>query len=729
MFNCFGKSFSATILLALLILFAFTVGAFAQESEIDYNYHYAYPFSVGPEFQSLSAMSDYAYPVESAFEISMLARYPIPTYPLVHLLLQSGVMSFDIILDEKEDRWDHQHLFAGFGAGYANRFTKNIGVGGELTLGLTQSLFQTLDPKGTVGTLNLYVSAGARIELAPSYNIDLTVHPNIKFLYSFSPMKLFNGFVLGLGLSLSYRFGEDPDASTSITRSIRFGQAEMKPVFAALQSYYVKNPIGSINITNIETFPITNVDVSFFQTGYMDGPTQLAQIPEIMPGEEKTIEIFATFNDNVFDIEGFKALSGDIETVYTSKNKSVEQKQTVSYELNDKTAITWDDDRKIASFITPLDSALKNYVTAISQYTKNDLNPGLSANIQAAMQIYSGLTEIGTLYQKDPISPFDAAQENALIIDFVNLPRTTLKRALGDCDDLTSLYNSLLEAASIETGFITTPGHIYSVFNTGVDGRQYGSIHPDESMTININGVLWVPVEITMLGTDNFMAAWRRGAEEWNIYEAEPQRRGIFMTRKSWEIYRPVGLKETDLGLQYGREANIIASFNQDKNKLIDDILGSYADTARESESKRDYNDLGIQAAIFHKYSIAESAFTTALSLDRNYLSPLVNLGNLYLLQERYLDAIQTFYTAEENLKERDREESRTHLKIMLNIARAYYELEDYDKSTEYYNRVQSLDPELTEGFGYLQKSDDSTRASGQQSLEQTVIFLGDEEA
>jgi hypothetical protein len=726
-FKCFGKSFPATILLSLLFLFASAAGVFAQETEIDYNYHYAYPFSVGPEFQSLSAMSEYAYPLESAFEISMLARYPIPTYPLVHVLLQSGVMSFKFEGDD--ENWDHQHLFAGFGAGYANRFTKNIGVGGELTLGLTQSLFQTLDPVGTVGAVNLYVSAGARIELAPSYNIDLTVHPNIKFLYSFSPMKLFNGFVLGIGLSLSYRFGEDPDASTSITRSIRFGQAEMKPVFAALQSYYVKNPIGSISITNIETFPITNVDVSFFQTGYMDGPTQLAQIPEIMPGEEKTIEIFATFNDNVFDIEGFKALSGDIETVYTSKNKSVEQTQTVSYELNDKTAITWDDDRKIASFITPLDSALKNYVTAISQYTKNDLNPGLSANIQAAMQIYSGLTEIGTLYQKDPISPFDAAQENALIIDFVNLPRTTLKRALGDCDDLTSLYNSLLEAASIETGFITTPGHIYSVFNTGVDGRQYGSIHPDESMTININGVLWIPVEITMLGTDNFMAAWRRGAEEWNIYEQEPQRRGIFMTRKSWEIYRPVGLKETDLGLQYGREAEIVASFNQDKNKLIDDILGSYADTARESESKRDYNDLGIQAAIFHKYSIAESAFTTALSLDRNYLSPLVNLGNLYLLQERYLDAIHTFYTAEENLKERDREESRTHLKIMLNIARAYYELEDYDKSTEYYDRVEELDPELTEGFGYLKKSDDSTRASGQQSLEQTVIFLGDEEA
>ncbi|MDA3941602.1 MAG: hypothetical protein PF693_20225 [Spirochaetia bacterium] len=34
-------------------------------------------------------------------------------------------------------------------------------------------------------------------------------------------------------------------------------------------------------------------------------------------------------------------------------------------------------------------------------------------------------------------------------------------------------------------------------------------------MTISIDGELWVPVEITMIGKTGFLEAWRKGVEEW----------------------------------------------------------------------------------------------------------------------------------------------------------------------------------------------------------------------
>ncbi|GAH68908.1 unnamed protein product, partial [marine sediment metagenome] len=33
-----------------------------------------------------------------------------------------------------------------------------------------------------------------------------------------------------------------------------------------------------------------------------------------------------------------------------------------------------------------------------------------------------------------------------------------------------------------------------------------------------LEGQLWVPVEITMIGKTGFLEAWRKGIEEWSAY-------------------------------------------------------------------------------------------------------------------------------------------------------------------------------------------------------------------
>ena len=700
-----------TFLILAAILVAYPSAIFAQDQDINLNTYYQYNLGFGGGYQSLSPLTKFGDYDSTIFDLSGQFIIPIPKLPVIQLMLNAGATRVDIRDDEDPETWDHSHIYFTLGGGYFSRFTKTLEVGGEIGIGISQSRYPNLDPDPDVirGAYNLIVAVGGRISLVPSYNFSLSAQPMLKFIYSFSELKNFNGVLFGIGISVNYRVGEDPDAAPDIIRDIRFSEPKIDPLYAALQSFYTDNPIGTVTVTNTADRMVTDVDLTFFSAGYMDGPTSVAKLPELMPEESREINLYAAFNNNVFDIEGKTPLSGEIKVVYTTRNRSVEQSQQITYDLWDKYSLTWDDDRKVAAYITPADSALKNYTSTIRQYTKNEVNGGLSERLQLGIQIFSGLTEIGLIYQFDPLQSFESVQGNALVVDTVSLPRQTLKNAVGDCDDLTVLYNSLMTIGGVQTGFITTPGHIYSVFNTGVPAKDFRLIHPDKSMTLPLRGEIWVPVEITILGEGSFMDAWRRGAEEWYAYENDQAKRNLYFTAEAQMVYQPVGLTETDLGLQYGDPARIISTFNKDKNKIVDEIIESYAADARASENKRDYDALGKIAADFGSYSRAETAFRKALSIDRNFLPSQVNLGIVYLKQERFVDALQTFHSAEEYLLGRNRENSQNHLLVMINISQTYYLLENYDKADEYFQKVRETDPDLAERYNYLSGSDDST--------------------
>ncbi|RKX76706.1 MAG: hypothetical protein DRP87_11125 [Spirochaetes bacterium] len=219
-------------------------------------------------------------------------------------------------------------------------------------------MFKNLVPEeGTVGALNLIVEGGLRIALNPSFNFSVDVHPSIKYFHSFIPLTDFNGFIFGVGFSGSFRFGKDPDAPEAVIRSIKFGEVKLPPLFAAMQSFYAKNPIGKVTITNTEKQGISDVRVSFFQKGFMDSPTPTETIPELKGGDSREVKLLASFNQEVFSTEGITPLTGEVIATYSYGGRPSEQRQSVSYDLYDKTSVTWDDDRKVAAFITPANSA------------------------------------------------------------------------------------------------------------------------------------------------------------------------------------------------------------------------------------------------------------------------------------------------------------------------------------------------------------------------------------
>jgi tetratricopeptide (TPR) repeat protein len=289
------------------------------------------------------------------------------------------------------------------------------------------------------------------------------------------------------------------------------------------------------------------------------------------------------------------------------------------------------------------------------------------------------------------------------------------------------LYCSLLEAVGVETAFVTVPGHIYAAFNTKLPAKSYNLVHPDKNMSLNINGELWVPVEITMIGTHDFHTAWRTGIEEFAALADQPEQRGFHLTAKSQEIYRPVGLQEEDLGLQYGNAKSIVEGFRSSIDKLTDQIIESFNKTAQEAGSKDAYNRLGIMCAKYARYPQAQRAFNTALSLDRNFVSAQINLGNVHYLKEEYQDALRIYHNAEETLRVAGQGSSSLYTGVLLNISRAYYQLENYEKAAEYFQRLVELDSSAVEQHSYLATRQPGGR-SGVAPSRFSIHFAGEEE-
>ena len=55
-----------------------------------------------------------------------------------------------------------------------------------------------------------------------------------------------------------------------------------------------------------------------------------------------------------------------------------------------------------------------------------------------------------------------------------------------------------------------------------------------------------------------------------------------------------MGLKETDLGLQYGRAEEIARGFPRDMDRLAETVAAEHVQAAKRSGRKEDYNRIGI---------------------------------------------------------------------------------------------------------------------------------------
>ena len=538
-------------------------------------------------------------------------------------------------------------------------------------------------------------------------------------------------FTIGAGASYRHLFtGFDPfyqGLKVHLGAVVRFGVEDAKPnieifeiridpLFPVFYKHYDDHEIGSVGIKNTEMGVIENVRVSFFVPQYMDKPKQCGVIDKMQKDEEATVQLYALFTDNVLSItEGTKINAQIIvEYDYGEKELSIESSDTLR--MYDRNAMTWDDDRKAAAFITAKDPEVLRFSKNVAGLVRDYPGRAINLNFSIAMGLFEGMNLHGVNYVIDPKTPYTDLSSNAKAVDYLQFPVQTLEYRAGDCDDLSILYSTLLESTGIEAAFITIPGHIYTAFNLGMRPDDAKRTFQNPGDLIFIDEETWLPVEITMV-QQGFLKAWETGAREWRENNMDGNAR-LYPIHSAWEEFEPVGLAGASAAIDYPESNLVVADFAKTMTRFVereiaDKVLRLEERIRTASDKARQQNRLGVLYARYGLLEKAEGQFR--LSAGNKYGPAMINLGNILFMQEDYDEALDYYESAVE-------QNSRSGAAIV-GVARTNYELENHGTVKRTYEKLQRIDPDLADQFRYLVSgSEDTARASAAMAHE-TVVW------
>ncbi len=496
----------------------------------------------------------------------------------------------------------------------------------------------------------------------------------------------------------------------------------MDPVFPVFYSHYDLNAVGTVTVRNEENSPVTEVKIYFNVPQYMDQPRLSATLPVLKRGEEADVELNALFLNSILQLTEPAKASAEVIVEYSYLGKQFTRKMPFTLRIHDRNSMTWDDDRKAASFITPRDPTVllfsKNVISILRDYDSSPINQ----NFRTAVGIFETLKLYGMSYAIDPNSSYIELSGNNAAIDFLQFPSQSLTYRAGDCDDLSILFSALLESVNIKTAFITIPGHIYMAFSLGLNERDAKRefTHTDDFIfRSDEEGFTeaWVPVEITLV-TDGFTEAWQTGARQWRDASAKEQA-AFFPIREAWKLYEPVSISGTALPLLFPSTDAILANYKENIDNFVAKEVQEKADyyfgkIRERGENAKIRNRIGILYARYGMYADAEKQFLLAADRDNGYVAPMINLGNIFYLSRDYEDALTWYQKAAANDPENN--------VVLAGLARSRYALEQFDEAREDYRRLAEISPETAAKYSYLgQSSETYARASAARDKGKTL--------
>ncbi len=491
-------------------------------------------------------------------------------------------------------------------------------------------------------------------------------------------------------------------------------EPSIRPIFPLFYTWYDENPAGELVISNDERVPLEKVKISFYAKQYMDGPRLCAELPSLAPGAQAAVPVYALFNDQIFRVtEGTKS-AGEIvvEYFYLGSARTVSYPVTVT--VNNRNAMTWDDDRKAAAFVAAKNPAVLAFSKSVASTARRSGSGTATTEIRTAIGLFEALRVHGLGYVIDPATPYEKLAASDTAVDFLQFPQQTLAYRAGDCDDLSVVYAALLEAAGIKSAFVLVPGHVYVAFDTGLSHSAARRLFASESDFVEIDGAAWLPVEVTLVA-DGFMKAWRTGAREWREAERDASL-SYFETRKAWELYEPVGIADEGVAVSLPDPARVAKAYEAELAAFVADQTAARVSELNASlkagkDPEGDLNRLGILYAQFGVFDKARAQFLEALKRRENPAA-LVNLGNIAYLEDKPREAVGWY--------ERALKVSPKSGVALLGLARALYELEDFTALGAAVARLKEASPELAEKLALPGAGATTARASesGEKEIE-----------
>ncbi len=508
-----------------------------------------------------------------------------------------------------------------------------------------------------------------------------------------------------------------PSLASAATAGIEIAEVSIPPLFPVFFGYYDDHPVGTVTIRNNSSFEVSDIQVTFNVPQYMDLPKTSSGPETLAVNESAEVPIYAIFTDRVLTITEGTRVAGEITVRMEQPSGQAEVTTQQTIRFNDRNALTWDDDRKPAAFITAKDSNIQVLARTAAALADPAACPAIPPAVHTALAVYELFRELNLSYIADPASPLRASDGPAQVVDYLQFPRQTLAFKSGDCDDLSVLYCALLEAVGVESALVTVPGHIYAAVSCGQDRPSVRSqfSFPDEF--IPLDGKIWVPVETTLF--DGFVEAWSAGARQWWQYERSGQSE-LIPVREAWSEYEPVAPPADEPWNISFDGGTLGSSIRSSLTRVVDRqmmpkltaLSTRFADDAAEPRAQ---NALGILYARYGKYTEATARFERAVS-QTDFVPALVNLGNIAVLQQRYVDAIRFLDRAFQ---------ARPDDPVLnLALARAHHALENYGTVRQHFDVVKAQDPMLAGRFAYLDyRGEEAARAADAADIEGVMVW------
>ncbi len=572
-------------------------------------------------------------------------------------------------------------LSAGAGIGLQHFPTPRIGLGAGVDAGWYAATWG--DQRSS--HFFLHGAADLTYRFTPAFSLALggSYH---HFLGPAEP--LYQG--LGVSLSGDLRLGGLRGGTRVEVEDLR-----LTSVYPIFHTYYDDNAIGGVTLLNREEGEIRDVRVSFFVKQYMDQPKLSTTQASLARGRTLEAPLFALLNEQVLRLTEDTKVSAEIIVDYTFLGAPRQARFNATLPLHHRNALTWDDDRKAAAFVSAKDPAVLRYSKFAAGLLRETGLTEIDQNLRFAMGLFEGLKLYGLNYVVDPTTPYKELSANRQALDYLQYPYQTLVYKGGDCDDLSILFSAVLESVGIRTAFITIPGHIYMAFALQMDeatARQ-GFQNPEE--LIYRDGKAWVPVEITLLN-EGFHKAWLIGARQWLDNQKSGAARFLPL-EAAWSVYEPVGIPGEDTRIVLPEPEQLLDAYQVSLARFIDRELTPRVEKLRleinqSGGSPRLVNRLGVLYARFGRYEEARAEFERAV--QATHAPALVNLGNIAYLQKDFSGALRYYQQA--------LGQAPDNKTALLGLARTQYELENYPEAGRVYAAVRGLDPKLATEYAYL---------------------------
>ena len=428
---------------------------------------------------------------------------------------------------------------ANMALGYSQRFTDRFGLSLEgygglwlLPEDLENNIQQTSGPSfGARLSANYYVSPSVKASIFGGYKN-----------YFYKPKAFLESVEIGLGISINLT------KSLSKNNAIAIQDSVTQPLFPIFYAHYDNNDFGTVLFTNTEKNAITNVEVSVFIEQFMSVPKVVASFDKIAAGQDFSVDLTAFLNESIMN-QMQKQMTDAVVTVsYKNLGKKEQFENRFFLQTLTRNSMSWEDDRRAAAFVSAKDGAVQRFARQITLALRDKIDSAASANYLYANAVFQVLKAYGINYVIDPTSVFSTS--DTVSVDFLQFPYQTLLYHGGDCDDLSILNCSLLEALGIQTAFITIPGHIYMAYDSGLTASQADRLYGKGKYIVQ-NDKIWIPFEITV-PQDSFELGLKLGIREWNKYSEE---HNLISIHEAWQEFKPVTVPESDVSVQFPKDA------------------------------------------------------------------------------------------------------------------------------------------------------------------------------